>query len=151
MTALLSVSKNDSAKVALYVSDARRMKVAVEPPEINSSGYDFSIEDRPDENAVIRSGMGAVKNVGQGPVDAIMLSRESGTFTDLNDFSRRVDLRQVGKRALESLVKVGALDNFGSRSALLQSLDRIIAVSASHFRAAESGQIEPVWRAYRCR
>jgi DNA polymerase-3 subunit alpha len=59
----------------------------------------------------------------------------------LNDFAHRTDLRQVGKRALESLVKVGALDGFGPRIALLEALDRIVSVSSSHFRAAEAGQL----------
>ncbi len=141
MTALLSVTKNDTAKVALYVADCRRMDIAVEPPEINASVWDFGIEDCEDGTTVIRFGMGAVKNVGQGPVGEIMKAREAGEFQDLNDFARRVDLRHVGKRALESLVKVGALDAFGPRTAILESLDRIIAVSAAHFRAADSGQI----------
>jgi len=59
----------------------------------------------------------------------------------LNDFIRRTDLRKVGKRALECLIKVGALDAFGTRPALLASLDRILALSASHFAAAEAGQM----------
>jgi DNA polymerase-3 subunit alpha len=141
MTALLSVNKNDTAKVALYVADCRRMGIPVEPPDINASQWDFAIEDRPDAQAVIRFGMGAVKNVGQGPVDAILRGRGEQPFRDLNDFARRVDLRQVGKRALECLTKVGALDAFGARPALLETLDRIMALSTSHFRAKEMGQI----------
>ena len=66
---------------------------------------------------------------------------KGGAFKDLNDFAARVDLRAVGKRALESLIKVGALDKFGSRAAMLEALDRIVAVSSSHFRAAEAGQL----------
>jgi DNA polymerase-3 subunit alpha len=141
MTALLSVSKNDTAKVAYYVADCRRMNISIEPPDICASGWDFTIEDHDNSKAVIRFGLGAVKNVGQGPVEAILEARQSDIFTSLDDFARRVDLRQVGKRALESLTKVGALDRFGSRPALLESLDRIIAVSASHYRAAETGQM----------
>lgn len=141
LTALLSVSKNDTAKVALYVADARRMGIAVEPPDVDASEWDFSIEDRLDGKAAIRFGLGAVKNVGHGPVETILKSRSAGKFADLNDFSRRVDLRQVGKRALECLVKVGALDKFGPRQALLDNLDRIVAMSGSHFRAAETGQM----------
>jgi DNA polymerase-3 subunit alpha len=141
MTALLSVNKNDTAKVALYVADCRRMGIPVEPPDINASQWDFSIEDRPEAQAVIRFGMGAVKNVGQGPVDAILEGRGEQPFRDLNDFARRVDLRQVGKRALECLTKVGALDAFGARPALLEALDRIMALSTSHFRAKEMGQM----------
>jgi DNA polymerase III subunit alpha len=145
MTALLSVTKNDTAKVALYVADARRMGIAVEPPDVNLSQWDFTIEDRPGEDgkttSAIRFGMGAVKNVGMAPVEVISKARQEGTFENLNDFARRVDLRQVGKRTLECLAKVGALDGFGVRTALLDALDRIIAVSASHFRAQEVGQM----------
>jgi DNA polymerase-3 subunit alpha len=141
MTALLSVSKNETDKVAYYVADCRRMDISVEPPDICASGWDFTIEDHEDGKAVIRFGLGAVKNVGQGPVEAILQARQCGQFTSLDDLARRVDLRQVGKRALESLTKVGALDRFGPRPAMLESLDRIIAVSASHFRAAETGQM----------
>jgi DNA polymerase-3 subunit alpha len=140
MTAVLSTNKNDSDKVALYVADCRRMGIAVEPPDVNASEWDFSIEDHKD-SPVIRFGLGAVKNVGQGPVDAILLARQEGPFEDLNSFARQVDLRQVGKRALESLVRVGALDSFGPRLAILETLERIIAVSASHFRAVEMGQM----------
>ncbi len=141
MTALLSVNKNDTAKVAFYVADCRRMGINVEAPDINNSGWDFSIEDCPDGAAVIRFGLGAVKNVGQAPVEAILEGRQNGPFRDLNEFARRVDLRLVGKRALECLIKVGACDQIGSRTALLDALDRIISVSASHFRAAEAGQM----------
>ena len=147
MTALMSVTKNETEKVALYVADCRRMGIRVEPPDINASGWDFTIEDCPDDKApggcvsVIRFGLGAVKNVGQGAVEAILEARKRDPFTDINDLARRVDLRQVGKRALESLMRVGALDSFGSRPALLAALDRVLSVSASYFRAAEAGQL----------
>jgi DNA polymerase III subunit alpha len=141
MTALLSVNKSDSAKVALYVADCRRMGLKVEPPDVNSSEWDFTIEDRPGGEQAIRFGLGAIKNVGQAPVDAILKSRGATPFKDLNDFTRRVDLRQVSKRVLECMIKVGAMDSFGSRIALLEVMDRILSVSASHFRALESGQM----------
>ncbi len=70
--------------------------------------------------------------------------RENGhdvPFRDLNDLAQRVDLKAVGKRALESLIKVGALDEFGERAALLEALDQLLAASASHFKAAETGQM----------
>jgi DNA polymerase-3 subunit alpha len=148
MTALMSVFKNDTGKVAYYVSDSRAMGIDVLPPDVNHSAFDFTIEDlegTPENGEArkptIRFGLGAVKNVGQGPVDAIIAARADGSFADLNDFARRVDLRSAGKRALESLIKVGALDRFGDRLALLHALDRIVAASASHFRAAEAGQM----------
>lgn len=142
MTALLSVSANETDKVALYVADARRMGIAVEPPDVNISGWDFTIEDDPvSGRSKIRFGLGAVKNVGHGPVDAILKGRGNKPFADLNDFARRVDLRQVGRRALESLIRVGAFDRFAPRCALLEAIENIMATSAAHFRAAESGQM----------
>lgn len=140
MTALMSVTKNDTDKVALYSADSRRLGIPVLPPDVNSSEWDFSIEDRP-EGAAIRFGMGAIKNVGQGAVETILKARQGKPFGDLNDFARRVDLRSVGKRALECLVKVGALDRYGDRRVLLEAVERIAAISAAHFRAAESGQM----------
>ncbi len=141
MTALLSASKNETEKVAFYVADCRSMGIEVLPPDINASGYDFTIEDRPGRPAAIRFGMGAVKNVGQGPVDLILEARKEGPFADLNDLARRTDLQKVGKRALECLVRVGALDSMGERKAILQALDQIISISASHFRALNCGQM----------
>jgi DNA polymerase-3 subunit alpha len=141
MTALLSAWKNDSDKVGTYVADSRAMGIEVLPPDVSVSGYDFSIEDRKDEKPAIRFGLGAIKNVGQNPVDLIMEARKEGPFLDLTDFAKRVDLRQVGRRPMECLIKVGGLDRFGSRLSLLQGLDQIMAVSASAFRAKESGQL----------
>ncbi len=142
MTALLSVTKHETEKLALYINDARNMGVEVLPPDVNASQWDFAIEDRPGQKPAIRFGLGAIKNVGQGPVEIICQARaKNGPFNDLNDFTAQVDLRSAGKRALESLIKVGAMDKFGSRAAMLESLERIVAVSSSHFRAAEAGQL----------
>jgi DNA polymerase-3 subunit alpha len=147
MTALLSVSQNETEKVALYVADCRRMGIPVEPPDVNISGWDFTIEDEIDEKSgegkisKIRFGLGAIKNVGHAPVNAILEGRGEAQFNDLNDFARRVDLRQVGKRPLECMIRVGAMDCFGARTALLDAIDRIVSVSATHFRAAEMGQL----------
>ncbi|PKO11795.1 MAG: DNA polymerase III subunit alpha [Chloroflexi bacterium HGW-Chloroflexi-10] len=141
MTALLSATKNETEKVAQYVADCRDLGIDVLPPDVNTSEWDFSIEDVPGGKPAIRFGLGAVKNVGQAPVQTILDNRVEGRFRDINDFLRRIELRQVGKRALESLVRVGALDAFGDRRAVLDSLDQIIAVSTSHFKALQSGQM----------
>ena len=149
MAATLTASASQTEKVALYVSDTRSMGIPVLQPEINASGWDFEIEDievneegNKSIKPHIRFGFGAVKNVGKGAVDLIVNERNTnGKFKDLNDFARRVDLRHVGKRALECIIKVGALDNFGNRAALLASLDRLVSISNNHFRAAESGQM----------
>ncbi|MBF8256036.1 MAG: dnaE, partial [Anaerolineales bacterium] len=141
MTALLSVFKGDTDRVALYIGDCRRMGIGVHGPDLNASGLDFEIEEGEGRRA-IRYGLSAIKNVGEGAVRAMLEARaEGGAFADLGDLARRVDLRVVGKRALESLIRVGACDAFGGRQALLQSLDRIVAASTAHFRAVEIGQL----------
>lgn len=141
MTALMSASASQTEKVAYYVADARLMGVPVLRPDINASNWDFDIEDI-DGKPNIRFGMGAIKNVGQQAVQPIIDERiKNGKFTDLNNFARRVDLRLVGKRALECLIKVGAMDSFGNRASMLAALDRIIAISSAHFRAADIGQM----------
>ncbi|MBE7433835.1 MAG: DNA polymerase III subunit alpha [Anaerolineales bacterium] len=163
MTALMSASAGQVEKVAFYVADARTMGVPVLRPDINSSMWDFDIEDidsapggedstgnafagdgekSSSKKPHIRFGLGAIKNVGQNAIQPIIDERiANGKFKDLNDFARRVDLRTVGKRALECLIKVGALDAFGNRASLLASLDRIVAISGNHFRAADAGQL----------
>jgi DNA polymerase-3 subunit alpha len=143
MAALLSANAGKTEQVALYVAEARSMGVPVLPPDINASGWDFEIEDTgADGKPSIRFGLGAIKNVSQAAVQLAVEERKAnGRFINLNDFARRVDLRAVGKRALECLIKVGAMDVFGSRSALLASLDRIVSISSNHFRAAEAGQM----------
>ena len=76
----------------------------------------------------------------QNPVEIILQARKAEPFTNLTDFARG-DLRQMGRRPLECLIKVGAMDSLGQRAAMLRAIDRIISVSASFFRAAEVGQL----------
>jgi len=140
MTALLTVERHNTEKVGALISECRRMDIEVLPPDVNRSMLEFTVEDRP-EGPAIRFGLGAVKNVGDGPVEAILKGRGDRPFRDLDDFCRRVDLRLVNRRALESLVKVGALAPFGPRARLLAALDRILALSAQYHRAREIGQM----------
>lgn len=141
MTALLTVYQNNSDKVTLYASECRQMGIEILPPDVDASCWGFTIEDLPDGSSAIRFGLGAIKNVGEGPVEAIVAGRGQVPFTDINDFICRVDLRKVGKRALECLIQVGALDKFGERPALLEAMEQICDISASHFQAEEAGQI----------
>jgi DNA polymerase-3 subunit alpha len=141
MAALLSASAGVTEKVALYAADARNLGVPVLPPEINASGWDFEIEDI-DGKPQIRFGLSAIKNLGHTATELVLAERQTnGPFLHLNDFARRVDLRALGKRGLECLIKVGALDKLGGRIALLAAQERITAVSTNHFRAKESGQL----------
>ncbi len=142
MAALMSVHRDDSAKVGLFAADCHRMGIDILPPTVNHSQLDFSIEQQPNGESAIRFGLGAIKNVGTAPLEHIIAEREKGgPFTDLDDFCRRVDARVVNKRALEALIKVGALDGFAERPSLLAALDRIISFSVDHHKAEEVGQL----------
>ncbi|MCW5873101.1 MAG: DNA polymerase III subunit alpha [Anaerolineales bacterium] len=143
MTALLSVSQGDADKVAAYITDCQRMGIDVLPPDINHSVWDFAVEDRADGASAIRFGLGAVKNVGRGAIEVFIEGRgaDGAAFEGLGDLAHRVDLRHVGKRPLESLVKAGALDAFGDRHSLLAAVDQVVATSAAHFAAKEAGQL----------
>jgi DNA polymerase III subunit alpha len=161
MAALLLIERDKTEKVINFINECRRMGIDVLPPDVNYSGLDFEIQTRPadtesnsrrdpnlayqfpvPEGSAIRFGMAAVKNVGEGPVKVILAAREEGgPFQSLEDFCERVDLRQVNKRALECLIKVGALDRFGNRNQLLNVLDQMVAQSASVFSARDSGQL----------
>jgi DNA polymerase-3 subunit alpha len=142
MTGLMTTERHNTEKVGFLIAECRRMGIEVLPPDINRSGMDFSIEDREDGTSAIRFGLGAVKNVGEGPVEIILAAREfDGPFRDLDDLCRRVDMRKVNRRALESLIKVGALNAFGTRAQLLSIVDNLIGVSANHYRAKEIGQM----------
>ena len=171
MAALLLVERDKTEKVVNFIQECRRMGIHVLPPDVNHSGLDFAIQDLPAdaeqetlpkdptlaynfsvvEGAAIRFGMAAVKNVGVGPVQAILDARaQGGPFLNLEDLCDRVDLRQVNKRPLECLIKVGALDRFGQhgkrdqaeiRHQLLDVIDQCIARSAATHNARESGQL----------
>ncbi|MGB9775033.1 MAG: DNA polymerase III subunit alpha [Anaerolineae bacterium] len=136
MTALLTVERHNTEKVGILVNECRRMGIEVLPPSINRSGLEFTIEGK-----AIRFGLGAVKNVGDGPVGAILAARGDRPFSSLADFCRRVDLRLVNRRALESLIRAGALDEFGPRARLLAAIDRMMDLSARTHLARDIGQL----------
>jgi DNA-directed DNA polymerase III PolC len=143
MTALLTVQRDNSDKVAHFLEECRRLKIPILAPDANFSALDFDIQPDPETGRRgIRFGLAAVKNAGAGALQPIIDARQKdGSFNDLVDFCQRVDLRLVGKRTLESLIKVGAMAKFGKRSQLLDSLERLVGVSASYFRDKEVGQM----------
>jgi len=142
MAALLTVERNNTEKIGMLVSECRAMDIEVLPPDINRSYIEFVIEDQPDQKAAIRFSLSSIKNVGEGPIGKILEARAAdGPFADVDDFCGRVDLRHVGRRALEGLIKVGALDRFGSRNHLLAIIDRMINLSSSTHKATSVGQM----------
>lgn len=135
MAALLTVERKNSDKVAEYIRDARAMGIPVLPPDINKSGFDFRVVGEE-----ILFGLSAVKNVGEGAVEAILAERERrGPFKSLADFLKRVDLHTVNRRAVESLIKAGAFDAFGERGAMLAGLDALLKWAATEQEKAGMG------------
>ena len=132
MAALLTVEHSNTDKVGLLIAEAHHQGIPILPPDVNYSGTDFTIEDKADgvSGSAIRFGLAAIKNVGEAAVEFILAAREKGgPFKDVDDFCQRVDLRQVNRRALECLVKAGALSAFGGRAQLLASVDLMIGDS----------------------
>ncbi len=141
MTALMTCEKSVE-KIGLLIVECKRMGIDVLRPDVNHSDLDFTIETSADGKRSIRFGMASIKSVGEGPVTAIREARlAGGAFKSLEDFARRVDLRVVNRRALEALIKVGALEDFGNRAQLLQILDRLMGLSSGAHRAKDVGQI----------
>ncbi len=141
MAALLSVYSDDATKVTTFLGECKRLGIAILPPDVNHSMIDFDIQKLDDGRRGIRFGMIAVKNAGQAALQHILNARdEGGEFRDLNDFCQRVDLRAVGKRTVESLIKVGAMTTMGTRPQLLAGLDRMVSFSVDHHKAKDTGQ-----------
>ncbi len=142
MTALLTVERGNTEKVGMLVGECRAKGIEVLSPSVNHSCVEFLIEERDEQEPAIRFSMSAIKNVGEGPIEKIKEAREAdGPFKDVDDLCNRVDLRQVGRRALEGLIKVGALDCFAPRNHLLAIIDRMINLSSSTHKASSVGQI----------
>nr|MBX2861415.1 DNA polymerase III subunit alpha [Vampirovibrio sp.] len=137
LSALLSSVRNDLDKIQLYILTARDMNVKVLPPDIVTSGSDFT----PDGDA-IRFGLASVKNVGTGVVEMIVKAREEKSFTSLEDFCQRVDPKVLNRKTLESLVLCGALSSFGiSRKQLFHNVESIIQFANRCHEQKLSGQV----------
>jgi len=140
MAAFLNTYFDKADRIASAVSECRRMGIEVLKPDVNHSYSHFTIETEGGRRA-IRFGMVSVKNVGANAVQPIVEARESGgEFKSIEDFCRRVDLRSVNKKVVESLVKAGALDGLGQRGSLLAAVDRIVSLSQREQRQRQSGQ-----------
>ncbi len=121
MAALISSVMNTKDRVPFYVSACHELGIEVEPPDVNASEHDFAVVE-----GKIRFGLNAVKNVGDSAARAIVASRgDGGPFTSIWDFTERVDPQVANKRALEALVRCGALDSTGdSRGGMIQVLEQ---------------------------
>jgi DNA polymerase-3 subunit alpha len=137
MAALISSVMSTKDKVPFFVSRCEEMGIEVLPPDVNESGHDFVVTA-----GNIRFGLDAVKNVGAAAVDSVMAAREEGgPFTSIWDFCERVDCQRVNKKAIESLVRCGALDSTGAtRAGMLSVLPQAQASGQKAQQDAQLGQ-----------
>jgi DNA polymerase III subunit alpha len=147
MAALMTSDYDDTDRLSIEISECQKMGVSVLPPDVTESFVEFAVvpdADNPDNRkAPIRFGMNAIKNVGTGAVEEILRARAlDNGFTDLEDFLCKVNPRIVNRKALESLVKAGALDRWGERSKLLHNLDVMLAYGSKIQKDRNSGQTD---------
>ena len=150
MAAVMSADMDNTEKVVTLVDECSNMGIDLLPPDVNVGQYKFTVND----NNQIVYGIGAIKGVGEGPIEAIIAARQSGgLFTDLFDFCARLDLKKTNKRVLEKLIKSGAMDALGPtyklsadgkdlphRAALFETLPEAIRAAEQHAKAESLGQ-----------
>ncbi|MGF1696930.1 DNA polymerase III subunit alpha [Vibrio lamellibrachiae] len=138
MAAVMTADMDNTEKVIGLVDECIRMKLKLLPPDINAGLYRFNV----DETGAIVYGIGAIKGVGEGPIEAILEARDrGGYFKDLFDFCARIDLKKVNKRVIEKLIYAGALDRLGPhRAALMASLKDAVKGASQHHQAEAFGQ-----------
>jgi DNA polymerase-3 subunit alpha len=137
MAALLTSETSKPENVVKYIAECKEMGIAVEPPDVQVSGAQFT----PNGDA-IRFGLAAVKNVGGNAIESIMQAREEvgGQFKSFWEFCEKIDLRLMNKRVIESLIKAGALDSLGKRGPLMASVDKAMERAQKAQKDAAQGQ-----------
>lgn len=142
MAAILNSVYGNPAKIAAYIQYCRSRGIAILPPDVNRSQWKFTVAKAPDGQLGILFGLGAVKTVGQGAVDAIIRERKNGAYRDIFDFCRRIDTGECNKRVVESLIKAGAFDGMGgNRPQLLAVFESAMDANSSLRKQTVDGQI----------
>ncbi len=137
IAALLTAHKTDTDRISVEVEAARKMGLEILPPDINESFKNFTVVDKKN----IRFGLIAIKNVGEGIVQAIIEEREeNGIFQNLEDFLSRIDSKDLNKKSMESLVKSGALEKFGERNHLLNNMEILLEFVRKKQKEKNNGQ-----------
>ena len=137
LAALMTSVKDKTDKLVEYLEEAKKVGVAVLPPDVNESRVDFTVIGQE-----IRFGLAAIKGAGEGAVRSIIETRErDGRFVDLFDFVRRADTKQINRKVFEALIKCGALDSLpGNRAEKLDALETALEIAGRAARDRESGQ-----------
>jgi len=145
MAAVISAEMDNTDKVVTLIEECKHMGLAVMPPDVNSCAYRFTVND----DGQVVYGLGAIKGLGEGPIDTIVRARaESGPYRDLFDFCRRVDLKKINRRSLEALIQAGALDRMGpegdfrDRATLMATLADAIQAAEQENRNQEAGMVD---------
>ncbi len=147
MAAVLSTEMQNTDKVVTLVEECRNMKLPLTPPDVNTGDFKFSVND----DGEIVYGLGAIKGVGEGPIEAIVEARsQGGPFVDLFDFCERTDSRKLNKRTLEALIRCGALDKLGpnveswgsKRAIMMASLEDALKAAVQSSRNADIGMMD---------
>ena len=140
MAAVFTADMQNTDKVVTLVEECRQMKLKLVLPNVNVSQYTFTV----DVDGQVVYGLGAIKGLGEGPVESILAAREQdGPFKNLFDFCSRVDLRKVNKRALEALIRGGAMDEIGpSRARLLSTIEEAVQRAEQNARNQHVGMID---------
>ena len=139
MAAVLSADMDHTDKVVTLIRDCRdQLGLEVKPPDVNISAYEFTVDD----DRTIRYGLGAVRGVGQGVVEALIAERTAhGPFTSLESLCRRLDLQKLNRRVLEALIRSGSLDCLGvNRATLMQRLPAAMQLGDQNSKALDAGQ-----------
>ena len=145
MTAVMNGFRERAEKVAAVIAECRRLGIDVRPPDVQKSSALFTVEtDASGAPEAIRFGLAAIKNVGEGAIEAITTVRdggeEPGPFRSLADLCQRVDLHTINKRVMESLIKANAVASLGTAGALLAALDVALENGQRHQRDVAAGQ-----------
>lgn len=138
MASVLTAESGDVEKVGEIIAECKRMEIEVLPPDINESLDTFTPIIRPGNKSAIRFGLTSIKNFGQGIAQAIIAERQKGKFLTLADFLERVRDRNLNKKSLESLIKCGALDQFGTRGEMLANLESLLEYNKQSRGASEN-------------
>jgi DNA polymerase-3 subunit alpha len=137
MAALLSSCIGDTDSVVKYINEARELGLEILPPDVNESGYKFTVVG----DKKVRFGLGAIRNVGKGAIDSILAARKAKTFDSLFDLCARIDLRLCNKRVFEALIGSGSLDSLGGHRAQYAAiLDTALQEASLKHQELASGQ-----------
>ncbi|MFA5777222.1 MAG: DNA polymerase III subunit alpha [Parcubacteria group bacterium] len=142
MAALLTSDQNDIDRVAIEVFECQEIGIEVLPPNINESFEDFAVVKDEKGNGLIRFGLNAIKNVGSTVAREIVSERKiGGKYKTIADLLERVTTKDLNKKSLEALIKVGALEELGERNQHLASLENILNYSKSIQKNKNSNQV----------